>query len=274
MTDYTERLNDAFITLEAATSGQSSPAKNLATSITWSMCGQIANLMTGLVVLDDPDNPNRPRSPDALVEQIHRMERMIEERQYVLGIVGRMASPELLPDLKQFVEPRGTFKPNAAVTAEDLAALFDQPVEMVGAVLRDEQAKQAKVQDLKDKRLGDDEVLRRSIVGALKNALFGYPEITGDIDPRLAGRIFERMAEKLDAQVARNIARASRTSRLRLRTELAAQTRVIQAAMDTFDSWVESANQEIENNTFDVERAVMTAHENDHRFNLETVEVD
>lgn len=256
-TTYVGRVITALEALEPAQSGSFSPAKNLAASLSWSMAGGISTMMTAIATLDSPDNPRRPRSPEASAEQTARLERMIEERVHMLSILGRMTSPELLPVPEQMIDPDGNSSvPQTLATPEEIAELFDMPISQVKANLRAETDRFRKLNQLRDRVLLSNDNLRANIVSTLHRAMEGYAELDGDLDPRFAGRIFEKMAEKLDISMQRNSMIAMRTSRVRRRLELAGQNRVMQPVIDQLDRWIEDVEQEVEQNTFEIHKIV------------------
>jgi hypothetical protein len=261
-TTHVGRVLAALEALEPAQSGAFSPAKNLAASLSWSMAGGISTMMTAIATLDSPDNPRRPRSVEAAAEETSRLERMIEERVHLLSILSRMTSPELLPVPEQMIDPDGNSSvPQTLATPEEIAEMFNMPISQVKANLKGEADRFRKLNQLRDRVLLKNDNLRANIVSTLHRAMEGYSEMDGDLDPRFAGRLYEKMADKLDQSMNRNSMIAARTSRVRRRLELAGQNRVMQPVIDQLDRWIEDVEQEVEQNQFEIHHAVARKHD-------------
>lgn len=228
--------------LSDADGARSRPSQNLATSLTWSLAGQVSGLMADLVLIDHPDNPRRARSPEAAADRTRKVEQAIDERLVLLSQFAVRANPELLPDPSQFIAP-STRESGSQVDSDELAELTGLSVKEISGYVEDERETQRQIRALQDEariRQG------KAIIHALADALHNVRVPDEDISPLLAYRLLDKMAEKLDTTIGRTIGHIARTLRPRARAELGGQVQVMRDILHRVDQALGDMEQRME----------------------------
>jgi hypothetical protein len=227
-----DTIFDNLDLLSAADGVRSRPAQNLATSLTWSLAGQVAGLIADLGILEHPDNPRRARSAEAAAERTQRLEQAIDERLVLLSQFAVRANPELLPDPERFLQ-RQVREPLADVDAAELSRLTGLDTSEVEGALHQERVSLREVEALRSAALVRDAQHVRQV---LDQALREVRSPDEDVSPVLAARVLDKMAEKLDASMAKAVGTMARTLRPRVRAELAGQVRLMRSVLERLDT--------------------------------------
>lgn len=264
MPHFYDRLTGLFELLSEAESNVSAnrvdrPAANLAASLSWSMAGRYVFLESDLQILEDPGNPNRPRSPDASAARVLSLESQIEDTLYMLSYFSNLASKQLLPNPEELVQPRAGTKTPATLTLEEQAALTGQDVQDVEDAREYAQARRDKVDALRAAVLTDDRV-QAWMVNRLKDAMGTAVACPfEDLHPYAAASLFGKMAEKLQLYVLNASDRLSRLIIPRQQREVGAQIRIMIAVATKADEYMVDAQTRAETSSFEPERAAIPA---------------
>ena len=227
-----DTVMNAFERVHAADSGRSRPGQNIATSLVWSLAGQSAGLMAELAIIDHPDNPRRSRSPEAAADRTKNLEGALEERLALLGQFAALANPELMPEASQFTTPRDS-QPQATANTADLAELTGMDAAELEVFMEQDRKVQAQIQQLRNEALSAE---RKAIELRLRDAMENVTPVTDDIQPQLAMRVLDKMAEKVDVAIQRAVSNIARTVRPRIRAELGGQVRVLRSVVEDIDT--------------------------------------
>lgn len=213
--NYLEQIETIFDELQAAAmpmpanqygeGRESNPAKNVATSLVWSLCSQTANLIGVLNSLDHPDNPSRPANTEVASERTRRLEHRIEEREYLISWLSTKTSSELLPDARLFCQRSDDRVPrHQPLTSEDLSAQAEEAFCDVEDLIAMQQADQEV--RVRSRRLINETIAahEREIVARLNDAMCNVQRFDGDIAPSTAQMVFAKMLRPLSKLKGRN----------------------------------------------------------------------
>ena len=236
------------------------PAANLAASLAWSMAGRYVFLESDLRILEDPTNPNRPRSADASAARTLSLESQIEDTLYMLSYLSGIASKQMLPDPEVLLAGRRNGgQTGGELSAEEVAKLTGQDVREVQDAFEYSDTRRAKVEELRSTVLQDD-VTHRWIVRRLKDAMgTALPCPFDDLHPFAAASIFGKMAEKLQLYSLNATDRLRRTLIPRQQREIGAQVHIMRSVAIRADEYMVDAQMRGETSDFEPERAAIPA---------------
>jgi hypothetical protein len=248
-----ERFEQMIASLEDVSTAAADVKSHICASLSWSLASAVARMTYAAATVQHPSNPRRVRDPMMAAEEIQRIERLRDERAYLLSIVSHMTSENLLPDPRIFIEGTSTV-PEARATPEEIAALNKMTVKEVNARLRAGHEAQRRQQLLTQKIIDSDQPLQNAMVSAVKNAYGGYQSLEGDVDVNLIYSLFDKVADKIDLKITRNTGQMESTSRIRKQAELGAQNQLldkiaeaIEDSLDHFQTVRETQQFEIHN---------------------------
>jgi anion-transporting ArsA/GET3 family ATPase len=252
--DYVERFDQLFAALDECSTASSDVRAAIASSLSWSLASSVARFTFALETVQHSANPRRIRNPDMAAEEIERLEKLREQREFILSITSRMTPERLLPEPSVFTDENLTV-PEAKATAEELAKLNNMPVSEVNARLRAGHAAQRQLQMTNNRIIASDPGIKKAMEQAVRNAYGSFKFYDHPIDPTIMSALFNKVAEKLDSRISRNTLQQESTSRIRKQAELAGQNRMLQRVLaavedsiDEFEEQREIWNFEIVNN--------------------------
>jgi hypothetical protein len=233
-----EIIENVFTFLSDADTAGNPVSRNLAASLTWSAAGRLSYLLKGMLLAEYRQQP----------ETIARIEKSVEETEWVLSFVAGLANKELLPAPETFtdeLETRQT-EPDEGLL-EELAEMFGDSIEEMESAVRDNQARDRENAALVKKIFEKDEGAKRRIEKTIEAAMAGYTIAPPDLSNEYTLRILDKTADKLDTYIQRARSAALRTSRVKRQTQLAGTKRIMEAVMNGIDGAMERIEAGIQN---------------------------
>jgi hypothetical protein len=234
-----EIIESTFAFLAEADTSGNPVSRNLAASLTWSAAGRLSYLLKGEMIADFRKQP----------ETIARLEKSIEETEWMLSFAAGLANKELLPEPQTFtneLENRERAAPSQDAI-EEIAAMFGDSVLDIARAAQDNQTRDRENAALIGKIFATDEGAKRRIEKSLERAMAGYTVAPPDLSNEYTLRLLDKLADKLDTYIQRARSAALRTSRVKRQAQLAGSKRIMEAVMGAIDKAMDRIEASIQN---------------------------
>lgn len=237
------------------------PDRNVAAALVWSQCYRLASLQADLAGLDHPNNPRRPRSAEASREMTLRIEKAIDETEFLVSWFATRASKELLPDASVFTDEQTRQAEGKILEDQEILKLAGIELEDLKDALTLEKARAEDAQKFRNEIVEEN---KKGIEARIKRALETTPKWSpNDLAPMTAMAIFGRILTKVAGDGSlknpgyrnRAIVKLARAFLPRHQRELAAQIRLLTKAAELADEGVEEARAAFESSDFEPMRA-------------------
>lgn len=219
--------------LEVVTEAEATGA--IMTSLTWSYAMSLLATEAALRRVHNPDDPRYGRLTDQQREEVQanleaRHATCLDLIQWFYPQTSEEIRPEPEAIIARFMDTGDERKPDHD-DIKELALLFDRTIKQVQASVernakRDFAERQVQIQAVQESADTLTKVLARAFTGQSTPV---------EIPTRDAIRILDKIAEKCDEYAERRLDRGERTRRTRKRQELAAEARLLEAAVEAAD---------------------------------------